>query len=402
MLGPIPMRAHLPFRSARSPFRLLSVLWLCLLLLAPGAVAQGDAGEGAAGDASEAAGSALPEGPVVGLTGNDPEALADRAVAAWLEEDRVGFTELSSLETEALCRELPGLFAAPPPPSGTEVDLTDRQARDTGDPERRRYTYAAEVPGDRLDVVEAVLVRDGDAWRVDRVGFQLEDRGGRSWLQTPGAVLGFGLFTLLVILGLARPTPLRRWLAAGMAAVREHRRLVVWTMVLGWGVVALGLWTGSRLPAACEDAVVVVLGSTLEQVGANEAVASGNIARAALVIFYQNFVVVTVTLLFGSALLLGVPAYLLAGASFLAQSTAFGLLGLGGFPEIVLILVLFVLEFTSYFLVVAGGGMLVVTLARKGLGGLGEAYGKLALMLPLAGLLLLVGAWYEALVVVGF
>lgn len=330
------------------------------------------------------------------LRGDDPEALADEAVRTWLAAESRSLSELSRLDADQLCRELPGLFAAPPPPAGTEVDVTDRRERDAGDPDRRRYTYAAEVPPDRLDVVEAILVRDGDAWRVDRVGFQMPAPQGRSWLQSREAGIGFALVTLLVAISLFRASPLRRWLAFGRAAVREHRRLVAWTMLVGWGIVALGLWTGSRLPDSCEQAVLAVLGSTLEQVGAQQALASGDVGRTALVIFYQNFVVVTLTALFGSALLLGVPAYLLAGASFLAQSTAFGVLGLGGFPEIVLVGVLFVLEFTAYFLVVSGGGMLLASLVKGGLAGLGTGYRKLASTLPWAALLLLVGAWYEA------
>lgn len=336
------------------------------------------------------------------LTGDEPGALADEAVRSWLDTEPRPLSELSRLDAETLCRELPALFAAPPPPPGTDVEIGDRQERDTGSDDRRRYTYAAEVPPERLDVVEVVLTRDGQAWHVERVGFQIEATSGRSWLQSRSAGIGFALVTILVLASLFRPSPLRRWLSSGRDAVREHRRLVTWTMVLGWTVVAVGLWSGSRLPDACEDAVLVVLGSTLEQVGATQALASGDVARTALVIFYQNFFVVTLTALFGSALLLGVPAYLLAGASFLAQSTAFGVLGVGGFPEIVFVLVLFVLEFTAYFLVVAGGGMLVVSLARGGFAGLGVGYRKLISTLPWAAMFLLVGAWYEAVILLGF
>lgn len=346
--------------------------------------------------------AAMPDDAVVGTTGSDPEALADRAVEMWLALEPTSFSDLAGLETEALCRELPALFAAPPPPSGTEVDLSDRRARETDDPDRRRYTYAAEIPPDRLDVVEVILMQDGDDWRVERVGFQMETSTGRDWLQTREAGIGFILFSLLIVGALARPTPIRRWLLGGRDALRAHPRVVRWTFVLGWAVVALGLFAGSQLPDSCEQAVVSVLSDTLEQVGATQALASGDLARTALVIFYQNFVVVTFTALFGSALLLGVPVYLLAGVSFLAQSTAFGLLGLGGFPEIVAILVLFVIEFTAYFLVVTGGGMLVATLAQRGFGGIGDGYRKLVSMLPLAGLLLLLGAWYEAVVLLGF
>jgi hypothetical protein len=335
------------------------------------------------------------------LTDDDPEALADRAVEAWLDTEPRPLSDLSGMDAEEVCRVLPGLFAAPPPPSGTEVDLADRRERDTGDEQRRRYTYAAEIPPDRLDVVEVILVRENETWRVERVGFQVEQTQGRSWLQSTQAGWVFGLITVLFIVAALRPSPLKRWLEEGRAALRKHRRLVTWTMVGGWAVVGLGLWSGSQLPDTCETAVITILSGTLERVGAQQALASGELARTALVIFYQNFVVVTLTALFGSALLLGVPAYLLAGLSFLAQTTAFGVLGLGGGVELLLVGVLFVLEFTAYFLVVSGGGMLVATLAREGLTGLGNGYRKLFSMLPWAAALLLIGAWYEALILVG-
>jgi len=385
----LPMQSPTPF-ALRPP--LLAVLALaCLLFAAAPAHAQ----------------ALTPEVPPpatgpTSLTGEDPESLADRAVEDWLDTEPRPLSDLSGMDAEEVCRVLPALFAAPPPPSGTEVDLADRRERDAGDEQRRRYTYAAEIPPDRLDVVEVILVRENETWRVDRVGFQVEQTQGRSWLQSTQAGWLFGLITLFFVVAVVRPSPLKRWLAEGRAALRTHRRLVTWTMVGGWVVVGLGLWSGSQLPDACETAVITILSGTLERVGAQQALASGELARTALVIFYQNFVVVTLTALFGSALLLGVPAYLLAGLSFLAQTTAFGVLGLGGGVELLLVGVLFVLEFTAYFLVVSGGGMLVATLAREGLTGLGNGYRKLFSMLPWAAALLLIGAWYEALILVGF
>lgn len=340
-------------------------------------------------------------GPV-GQTGSDPEVLADETVTSWLSTDVVALAELSRLDAETICETLPSLLAAPPPPSGTDVQLDDRQLRPTDDADLLRYTYAAEVPPNRLEVVEVLLSREGDAWRVERVGFQLPATTGRSWLNTPQAGFAFILLSLLFTLGAFRPTMVRRGLELGSKALREHRRLVVWTMVLGWSIVFFGFWTGSQLPDACEEAVILVLGGALEQVGATAALASGDIARTAAVIFYQNFAVVTLTVLFGSALLFGIPAYLVAGLSFFAQTTAFGVLGLGSGVGLLAIVILMILEFTAYFLIVAGGGMLVATLARGGFQALGVAYRKLFAMLPWAAALLLVGAWYEAILLLAF
>ena len=61
--------------------------------------------------------------------------------------------------------------------------------------------------------------------------------------------------------------------------------------------------------------------------------------------------------------------------------------------------VLLLLELTAYFLVVAGGGMLLGGVIRGGFAAIGPSVRKLVLMLPLAGLLLLIGAWYEAVVI---
>jgi len=343
----------------------------------------------------------VPSGPA-GMVGDDPEALADEAVRAWLATDVVSLSELGTMDAEAVCEALPALFAAPPPPSGTDVAIEDRQARDTGDANRLRFTYAAEVPPNRLEVVEVLLTRDGDAWRVEGVGFQIDVGSGRSWLTTPQAGLVMVLFTLAFVFGLARRSFLQRWLREGAAAIREHRRLVTWTMLLGWSVVAAGFWTGSQLPDACETAVVTILGSTLDSVGATAALASGDVAQTAAVIYYQNFFVVTLTVLLGSAVLLGVPAYLLASASFFAQTTAFGVLGLGSGWGLIAIVVLMILEFTAYFLVVSGGGMLVATLVRGGLTALGSGYRKLFSVISWSALLLLIGAWYEALILLAF
>src|SRR5690606_20036320 len=91
---------------------LLRALAFALLSLAPLALAQGQAVE-----------------PVAG----SPEAVADAAVRSWLERVPVGFDQLSRLDAEQLCRELPGLVTAPPPPPGTEVRFDDRVERPVDD-----------------------------------------------------------------------------------------------------------------------------------------------------------------------------------------------------------------------------------------------------------------------------
>ncbi len=346
---------------------------------------------------------------VTDLRGDDPAELADRAVRRWLDSanDAVTLRSLAS-DPEAFCRELPALFAAPPTMGDTQVNYDDRQER-TVDPaavpegvERRRFTYSAST-GDLLQVVEVVVERsDGDeAWRPVSVGFfEPAGTGGRAWLRSAFSAGMFIAFSVLVLLDLVRGGRIRQWLQDGRAVLRDHRGIVTVTLVLLYGIFALGVAAGAALPASCADAVQTILETALADVGATQAVASGNIATAATVIFFQNFIVVTVSVLFGASLLFGLPAYLIAALSFFVQAVPFGLLGGGTADPIGLVLVgiLLLLELTAYFLVVAGGGMFLAGILRGGFRAVPEAFRSLALMLPIAGMLLLIGAWYEAIV----
>jgi hypothetical protein len=156
--------------------------------------------------------------------GADPEAVADAAVAAWLEREPVAIAELASLPAAEVCRRLPEALQAPPPPAGTRVVVEDRRRLESDpDDDRRAFTYAAVRPGDVLDVVQVDLTETEGVWRVERVGFRTtaELTGMRAWVQTPAASGAFVALTLLVLLGLARPSPLRRGLALGLATARR-------------------------------------------------------------------------------------------------------------------------------------------------------------------------------------
>ncbi|MFA7459876.1 MAG: hypothetical protein WCY60_02580 [Trueperaceae bacterium] len=336
-------------------------------------------------------------------------AMADEAVREWLSRAPTSILPSGSVTAEELCRQLPSLFGTNAAPAGTEVRLEDRIERDSEDPDLRVFTYAAVRPLEQLDVVEVRLRRAAplsgtsapEQWDVEFVGFRtsLELSGVRAWLQTPTAWWLFVAFSLLVLVQLAtRGSLLRRWLSAGFEVIRQHRRLVIGTLAALYGMFGLGALSGSALPDECETAIIEVVTAAVTSLGATDAYASGNVARAAVTTFYQNFMVVTLSVTFSLAALLGVPAYLFAALSFFVQGIPFGLLGGAGFLESLLVLVLLVLELTAYFLVVAGGGMLLATLLSPGEGRLFRAYRKLLLTLPIAMLLLLVGAWYEPLI----
>ncbi len=338
-------------------------------------------------------------------SGPDPETVADEAVEAWLASPRPDMLNLSARTAEELCEMLPALVTNPPPPLGTNVNLTDRRAVELEDDSAliRRFTYPAELPDGRLEVVEVLLEESEGVWQATQVGYRVSvpAGGGRPWLQTSTASGVFIAFTLLVIYLLSQSTSfLRRWLNLAREAILEHRRLVIGTLIALYAIFGLGMLTGTTLPPACEVAVASVINFAVTNLGATDAYGSLNIPRAAVVTFYQNFVVVTFSVIFGAALLFGVPAYLFAALSFYVQGIPFGLLMDATPLQLLFLLILLILELTSYFLVVAGGGMLLMTLIRKGFRAFPEALRKAALMLPIAMLLLLVGAWYEAGIII--
>lgn len=332
------------------------------------------------------------------------EEAADAAVREWLARRPLSFEQLSSLDAEQLCRELPGIVSQPPPPAGTQVNLEDRVERTTPeDGEVRVFTYAASLPGGRLDVVEVRLAPTEDGWETLRVGFRSagELTGVRAWLQTPAAAYAFIVLTVLVAYMLARPgSPLRRWLGVTRASVRQHRRLVVATVLGLYAVFGLGVLAGATLPDSCDVAVVEIVEGAITALGATAAYGSGDVPRAAVVTFYQNFVVVTLSVTFTLAAVLGVPAYLYAAFSFFVQGVPFGMIGGGSALQLLVLLVVLVLELTAYFFVVSGGGMLLATVWRGGFGRLSEGFRKLLSTLPVAVVLLLVGAWFEAAVLI--
>lgn len=344
-------------------------------------------------------------------TGTNPEQVADDAVRAWLETPQTDLFSLANRSPEEVCEELPQLLVNPAPPEGSSVNFANRQEQASDDPNVKRYTYPATLPvemfgrnaGERLEVISVTLNKQGTVWNAERISYEsLQQPGGiRVWLQTQSANIIFIVFSLYVLFLLFRPgSYFRRWLAQGVAVIRAHRGIVIGTMIALYAIFALGMVTGRNLPANCQTAIGEILTTALSTLGATQAYGSENLATAAALTFYQNFGVVSLSLLFGLGLLLGFPAYLVSAIQFFTLGIPFGFMAGGNFGQIVFLIVLLLLELTSYFLVVAGGGILLVTVVRKGFRGFGEGVRNLALMLPFALLFLLFGAWYEAVIVI--
>jgi hypothetical protein len=344
-------------------------------------------------------------------TGTNPEQVADDAIRAWLETPQTDLLSLANRSPEEVCKELPQLLVNPAPPTGSSVNFENRKEQATDDPNIKRYTYPASLPvnvfgrdaGNRLEVISITLNKTGDTWNAERIGYQSlsQPSGIRVWLRTQTANVLFIAFSLYVFYLLLRPASyLRKWLAQGADVIRAHRGTVIGTTVALYAIFALGMFTGRSLPANCQTAVSEILTTALSTLGATQAYGSGNLATAAALTFYQNFGVVSLSLLFGSGLLLGFPAYLISAFQFFTLGIPFGFMAGGGVGDMIFLIILLLLELSSYFLIVAGGGILLVTVVRKGFRGFGEGVRNLSLMLPFALLLLLLGAWYEAAIVI--
>ncbi len=342
--------------------------------------------------------------PVLAQEQPDPVGeLADQAVQEWVNQPAFTLERLTGLSTIEVCELLPAALVNPPPAEGTRVNVNDRIELPTSDPDVRLFSYSAAGAAGQLHVVQATMVRTGDSWSVQQVGFRQPPPSGlRAWVQTPPASWVFGALSLMVVVLLLRPSPLRRWLGMALGVIRQHRRLYVFSMALLFGVFAFGAYTGSQLPDECTAAVFEAVAGAVSLVGATQAYDSGSVARAAVVTFHQNFVVVTLSVLFSLAMVFGVPAYLFGMISFFTQAIPFGMVGGLVGIELLFMVLLLLLELTAYFTVVAGGGFLLATLIRQGFSSFPQAVGKLLLMLPVAMVLLLAGAWYEALILVSW
>lgn len=335
-------------------------------------------------------------------SGPEPERVADEAVEAWLEQPAPDLMTLASLPPEEVCESLPDMLTNPPAREGTHVNLDDRRELPTETPDTLLYSYPATLPDGSLQRVEVTLLREGEVWEARKVSYRIDapDVGIPDVFQTPLAGWLFVAFSLYLVYLTVRPTFFRRWLAEGWAAIRRYRGLVIGTVIALYGLFGLGALTGANLPEACAVAVSSFLETSLEELGATQAYESANIPRAAVVTTYQNFVMGTLVTTFGPAVLFGIPAYLFNGFRFFALAIPFGFLE-GITPlSLLFVLILILVELMAYVLVTAGGGMFLMTLIRKGFSGFQEGFRNLALMLPIALVLLVIGAWYEATVII--
>jgi hypothetical protein len=329
--------------------------------------------------------------------GPDPAAVADEAVEAWLERARdYDLFALASDSPAAFCEELAAFGQDPRLAAATTVNLDDRREVATDADETRLYSYPARLGDATLARVQVLVVQEGDAWRAEAVRLHVEGASMRlpQFIQTPTAGFIFIAISLYLLYLLTRPSWFRQLLAQGWEVIKAHKGIVIVTVVMLYGAYGLGSLFGASLPE-CQEAIAVLVGGALGDAGVIDVLQQDNVPVTAAVITYWNFLNGTLLTTLTPALFFAVPAYLINLLRFFVLGVALAPVG----PQAQLLifhLPVIVIELLAYILVTAGGGIFLMTLIREGFAGFREGVRRLFLMVPIAFLLLVIGAWYES------
>lgn len=330
--------------------------------------------------------------------GEDPAQVADEAVEAWLERARS--FDLMALTAESpaeVCREFLAVGLPPQVVGDTQVNFDDRRELTQDIPEGQRvYSYPARVGNAGLARVQVWLTEVGGDWHADAVRLHME--GPRPTL--PGFVQGelagwaFMALTAYLIFLLSRPSWFRRWLGEGWKVLLEHRGIVLGTIIALYGAYTLGSLFGVALPE-CQQAIGSFVGDQLAETGVVDVLATDSVPQLSVAITYWNFVNGAINTTLGPAIIFALPAYLINLSRFFLIGIALAPVGA---QAVVLIfhLPVIIIELMAYVLITAGGGIFAMTLIRQGLRSFREAFRRLILTVPIAFVLLVIGAWYES------
>ncbi len=330
-------------------------------------------------------------------SGSDPATVADEAVEAWLERaNSFDYFALAQDSPEEMCQELTVLGQDPRIIQEATVNLDDRREVDTDTEGLQRYSYSARVGDSLLGSVQVRVVQEGDTWQARTVRLRLNDTsvGLPDFMSSPSATIVFVLLSLYTVYLLVRPSWFRRWLAEGYQVLRDHRRITVGTIIALYGIYTLGSLAGTAVPE-CQEALATIVGGSIEDTGVVDVLNQGSIPQTAAVITYWNFLQGAIVTTFSPAILFGVLAYLINFARFFVLGFALAPVG----PQAALLVFhipVIIIELLAYILITAGGGILLATIIRQGFSSFRLAIRRLVLTVPIALLLLMIGAWYES------
>lgn len=331
--------------------------------------------------------------------------IAKDAIAEW-QDTAQNFSPQAYLEREDpaadICTDFAIIGTTPTLVQDMNINFEDPQEK-TLDGEGAEGIVQLSYPASVGDTTGQVQVNlrpiDGSdgSWEAGRVRFNVAPDSNSTVLpaffDSPYVGWIFVALTLLLIFSFTRANFFRNWLYLGWQAILEHKRLVIGTSILLYSLFALGLATGLALPKECIDMAVELIAGNLDSIGIVEHLLNGDVLKTAAITATWNFFMGAFSTTFIPALLFGIPAYLFNALRFYGLAIPFASVF---DPSLILHLPTLIIELMAYIIVTAGGGMLLVTLIKKGFKGLPEGLRKLWLMLPIALVLLVIGAWYES------
>lgn len=316
-----------------------------------------------------------------------PEArqTADQAAQGWvqgkyrIQPDQVGNTR------EVVMRFLRFQQAVP-------VEKVDIQKGQYVSAQQDRELYVYPLEGNVKGNVLIEVQKDASGWQTRSVRTTLQNVGIPSWLKGPAFVWGFTLISVVFLLGMVFPTPIRTgFVHAWKVALRPEYRVWFWTpQVLLYGSFLFGMFSAYQDPELARE-LQAYLGSTLTSTGIQQFMGAGVMTLATGITLW-NFFSGAVLTTFLPGLFFGFPAVLF-------NLLRFSVLGIGLSPALIPMssfiphIPVMVLELQAYIFVAS---FAVVTLIRMFKEGFGKALKEYPLSLLVAFVFLLLGNWYEA------
>ena len=291
-------------------------------------------------------------------------------------------------------------IAFDPPPA--EVTVLHETMRSVSEPAAGRWQFDFDyISPERDGTVRVTLELRPEGWREVSV---LDLDRPRTWLQAlqdppilahPAAGLVFLALTIAAVASLISPrSVVRRAIVSGVATIRAHPGPYLAASISIYGLFLLGTFLGAGDPGLRQQ-IASTVGSALDRLHALSAAArSGSVLHAAAVIFWNNLFS-GVGLTAALAIPLGILAFVVNGARFLIFGIA---LAPGSAPTALLLLHVptIIVELQAYILPTAGGAAILTGALRGGWGGFREGLRALGALTALGVLVLVVGAWYEA------
>ncbi|GEM47471.1 hypothetical protein [Deinococcus cellulosilyticus] len=272
---------------------------------------------------------------------------------------------------------------------------------DTVDPNKGEFlvaqnnqeVYVYPLEGRVTGNVQVQVGQNAGTWTVQSVRTTLRNVGIPSWLKAPVFSWIFTALTVVILIGLLVPSPIRRGFvhAWKVALSRPYRGWFWGTQILLYGSFILGISIAYQDREFARE-LQLYLNSTLSSTGIQQFMTGGVLGLATAITLW-NFVSGTFLTTFLPGLFLGFPAVIF-------NLFRFTILGIGLSPALIPTshfiphIPVIVLELQAYIFVASFAVVTTVRIFREGFG---KAVKDYPLALLVAFVFLLLGNWYEAI-----